>query len=611
MHEGTVLKMTQANKNAVTLVRVSTKKQGGEDRFGMDAQRRSNERIVADQGFIVVRAVQYQDVSGDAVMYTPEMQELQAFLRTQEMKGGNLVAKELSRLLRPNYSDYPLLQVFADQRISIHLPHYVLQLWTPEGRMLAGVLCAADYNEAERIRDRCMGGREEARRLGFCAAGGRTIPTGVIWIVKTKIWAYDTVYSPKIAAAFYMVADGETNLSYIIRKLHLCLRPNKGLPRLATPTDLRRLLQNRIFIGERAYTLKADLSLPKEKLMYLGKDNRWHKKTRPLIARAPEEVYVRQVITPGLVSRGIFEKVQAILNAKTDKVHQSHALHSDRPKFAYRGLLFCADCGQPHYTVAQRSDGYYRCRDHFRHRGGKGRCEAASMSRVKLETELDFLFSEQFPRTYFLTALLEKQLGSESRMKAARQRDRLMKQQETLGQKRERIIDLAADGAIDKIDRDRRLASVDDDLEVCRRMLAELVTDAPLPSYRQWCDMFRPFRNFGTLPADEKRRLLTSRFQEIRVKDYRVVSLYLLTGEVMTPEGRPHRETDPTACYSCGRAIRHTRASTGEENYCWSCSNGMGQDAEAALTARRAGRETSLGPVFTGTPACNDTSQRL
>jgi DNA invertase Pin-like site-specific DNA recombinase len=554
--------MRKANANTVTLVRVSTKKQGGEDRFGMDAQRRSNERTVAEHGFTVRKTIEYKDVSGDAVMYTPEMQELQAFLRSPEMNGGNLVAKELSRLLRPNYTDYPLLQVFVDQRISIHLPHYVLQLWTPEGRMLASVLCATDFNEAERIRERCMGGREESRRLGFCAAGGRTVPTGVTWDVKSKTWGYDSVYSPKIAAAFQTVASGETNFGYIVRKLNLCLRPNRSAPKLATATDLRRLLENRMFIGERVTNLKSDLSIPKDKLMFLGKDHQWHKRTRPLIAREPDEIYVKQVITPGLVSREMFEKVQTILRAKSDKTHQTHALHSERPKFTYRGLLFCADCGQPLYTVTQR-DGFYRCRDHFRNRGGTNVCKAASMGREKLEAELDRLFSQEFPRKHFLAELLEKQYGSEGRRDNARQRERLLRQKETLSKKRGRIIEFALDGTLTKEDRDRRLKLVDDDLDLNSRALTDLA-DTPLPSLREWHDFLRPFNIFETLSLDAKRRLLTSRFQEIRVKDYRLVSLYLLTGEVTTPKAE--------TCHSCGLNLRQGLIALGGRYYCEPCA---------------------------------------
>jgi hypothetical protein len=126
--------------------------------------------------------------------------------------------------------------------------------------------------------------------------------------------------------------------------------------------------------GERVWDKKFDLSVPRETLICVGKDNKLHKENRPLIARDPHEVYVRRVM-PGLVPTETFVKVQMILRAKSDKVHQCHALHSDRPKFTYRGLLFCGECRQPIYTVGTQDyeRGYYRCRDQFPRRGGTGR----------------------------------------------------------------------------------------------------------------------------------------------------------------------------------------------------------------------------------------------
>ncbi len=114
-----------------------------------------------------------------------------------------------------------------------------------------------------------------------------------------------------------------------------------------------------------------------------------------------------------------------------------------------------------------------------------------------------------------------------------------------------------------------------------------LAVDAPLPTYEQWCDMFWPFRNFRVLPPEEKRRLITSRFQEIRVKDYRVVSLFMLTGEAVTPEPR-YPERDPNACYSCGRKPRpEYRVPLGGVTYCLDCSEGMAEEEEEICLAHK------------------------
>lgn len=602
-----------ANRNAVTLVRVSTKKQGGVDRFGMQSQRASNARIVAEQGFEVRRTVEYKDVSGDAVLFTDEMKSLQQYLRTPEMKNGNVVAFDLSRLLRPNFSDYVLLQVFVDQRISIFLPQHTMQLWTPEGRMLASVMCAVAFNEAERIRARCMGGREESLKAGYCAAGSRTVLTGWTWDAKTKKWGKDPIYAPQLVEAARMVIDGgvEANYQSVINKLNFCLRPaNPGdIPKRATPSGLRRLLSNRMLIGERVIDKKHDLTVPKAQL-YDERDGKLRK--RPIIAREPHERYTQDV--PPLISHEDFEKLQAIIRAKSDARHQLHVLAGDREKVTYRGLLFCAECGRPIYTVnAKGGYKYYRCRDGFVNRSGTRTCKssATSMRKAELEAELERVFSKEFPSNSFFKKLLREHGALSNRKEIEQRRHKLDSEQEKLESKRARIIDAEIEGTITKQDRDLRLKKVNTDLDANRREHEELEhKNAPLPTFGQWERMARPFKNFASLPVDEKRRLITSRFQEIRVKDGCVVSLYLLTGEVVTP--RPKEIEDPTKCVGCTRQLRE-REIRRHWNVCERCLDENAEWREGQREEQRLHRERFNVPylVPSGVPAFNDSSQRL
>jgi hypothetical protein len=229
------------------------------------------------------------------------------------------------------------------------------------------------------------------------------------------------------------------------------------------------------------------------------------------------------------------------------------------------------------------------------------------MKRAKLDDELDRFFSREFPRTHFLGQILKKHYGSETRKRMAQRRDGLIAQQERLAEKRERIIEFALDGTITKADRDRPLKSVDDSLDVNRKALSELV-ETPLPSYSEWRELLWPFRNFESLPPDEKRRLITSRFQEVRVKDFRVVSLYLLTGEIKSnPDSGRQPEADPSRCFSCGCFVSNPKALLAGRSYCEPCSDGIAY--EEAQTSRA--RQGVPDPVFTGVPARNDSYQRL
>ncbi len=62
--------------NAIELIRVSTEQQAGEDRAGVPAQREVNRRTAKAYGLRIVKSVEIVDVSGAAVLGSPEMREL-------------------------------------------------------------------------------------------------------------------------------------------------------------------------------------------------------------------------------------------------------------------------------------------------------------------------------------------------------------------------------------------------------------------------------------------------------------------------------------------------------------------------------------------------------
>src|SRR5262249_918150 len=69
----------------------------------------------------ILRTLELSDVSGAAVLLTPEMRELVALIGDPAIEG--VVCREFSRLMRPeNLSDYALLQRFAETRSTLFLP---------------------------------------------------------------------------------------------------------------------------------------------------------------------------------------------------------------------------------------------------------------------------------------------------------------------------------------------------------------------------------------------------------------------------------------------------------------------------------------------------------
>jgi hypothetical protein len=121
--------------------------------------------------------------------------------------------------------------------------------------------------------------------------------------------------------------------------------------------------------------------------------------------------------------------------------------------------------------------------------------------------------------------------------------------------------------------------------------------------------LFRPFKNFADLPIDEKRRLISSRFQEIKVQDGRVASLYLLTGQVVAP-----RPKDPTKCGGCTRQLSDSEKRYGCENYCarcWDESLDWKEGQREEQERRQQERLEMLYPVSSRLEAFSDTFPRL
>ena len=108
-------------KRVIELIRVSTKEQAASDRASIPAQRAINKRTSDIYGLTVVRSIELSDVSGAAVLYAPEMKQLLELIKDAEIHG--VVTREFSRLMRPeNFSDYAILQAFAESNTLLYLP---------------------------------------------------------------------------------------------------------------------------------------------------------------------------------------------------------------------------------------------------------------------------------------------------------------------------------------------------------------------------------------------------------------------------------------------------------------------------------------------------------
>jgi DNA invertase Pin-like site-specific DNA recombinase len=109
------------NKPVIQLLRVSTEAQAGEDRASIPAQKSVCSKIAQQYGLEIIATVEMIDISGTAVLQSPEMQQLLETIRLGKVHG--VVAREFSRMMRPeNFADYAILQAFADSHTLLYLP---------------------------------------------------------------------------------------------------------------------------------------------------------------------------------------------------------------------------------------------------------------------------------------------------------------------------------------------------------------------------------------------------------------------------------------------------------------------------------------------------------
>jgi len=499
-------------KSIIELIRVSTEQQAGEDRAGIPAQREANRRTAQTYGLTIVRSIEIVDVSGAAVLSSPQMQELLRMMESPEIHG--VVTKEFSRLMRPEkFTDYALLQQFIDTGTVLYLPDGPIDLASKSGRLLGTIRAALAGLERREIIERMNDAKESMRRAGKHPGGESSLPYGVTYSPKAG-WSY-TADAEKVRTAFRLFLSGETSYTVLSQKLHI--------PR----TNVRFILENPIYTGWRVYREKRDPSA----IGYVSRPG-GRQGYRRKIERAPDEV-IRVRVLDAIVSEEDFNRVQQIIGLKKEKHWRSHAETPNR--YTYNGFLVCGDCASLLYTHTSKEE-FYVCKSRntreARLRAARGLvpCSNPYMLRKKLEPKIDFLLGEKLCEPEFLSRVVEEfNAGIQNSVStAATERTVVSKKLANLEAKRQRILEAFFDGAIDKQERDSRIAHLDMELSAFRRILLDS-TPALLEvrTETDFEEILEPFAEWEFLERDDKRTLLATLCPEIRVEQYVVKSLML------------------------------------------------------------------------------------
>ena len=406
----------------IELIRVSTEGQAASDRASIPAQRAINRRTAANYGLQIVRSIEMADVSGTAVLSTPEMQQLLKDIESPDVCG--VVAREFSRLMRPeNFADYALLQAFADTRTVLYLPEGPIDFNSKTGRLIGTIRAAIAGMERTEILERVWSAKEEKRRRGELAQSHVVLPFGV---------GYEN-------GRFFYKPEAETVREAFRRFLKgdQCYR---DLARLVgvTPRGMHVIMRNPIWIGWRVIDKKRDLSSAGK---YLGRNGR--QADRRKVARAPEDVIRVKVIDTPLISECEFNDVQQIMDSKQSRHWRSRPEIEHR--WIYNGFLTCSVCSSMIHTAFAGRD-YYACRG----RRTNHTCKTKYMQREKLESILDSVFSQRLTNPRFLEQCIKVAKGQNQKDDSPLRVKRLSAELDSLRHKRERTIDTFIEGVISR-----------------------------------------------------------------------------------------------------------------------------------------------------------------
>jgi DNA invertase Pin-like site-specific DNA recombinase len=499
-------------KRVIELIRVSTQGQAGDDRASIPAQHSINQRTARVYSLEIVETIELVNVSGAAVLRTPEMQHLLKVLPSVD----GILVREFSRVMRPdNFADYVLLQAFQDTGAILYLPDGPIDFSSKTGRLLGSIRAAIAGLERSEILERIWSAKEEKRKAGKHPQNQNSLPFGVGYDAESERWFYKPEVE-KVREAVRLFLSGETSYKEVGGRLGIA------------PFNLRNILRNPIYTGWRAYTKRRD---PSSSAIRTGTDGR--QGDRPKIDRKPEDIIRVKVLEP-IISEEDFARLQQALDLK--KQNHWRVRPGYERRFTYSGFLRCGTCGNLMYTHGRQGRAWSVCKSRTaaerrkRHDQGLGDCGNPYMQRERLEECLDALISQRLTDRKFLKQLArayaERQLANRGGPKLAR----IETEFEQLKGKKQRVLEAYFEGLIDRAERDRRLQALATDSKLYGTLMDRAISRAPVVTTKELEEAFSVFHEWDYLGRSDKRKLLRATLPAIHVQDYRIVGASLLPG---------------------------------------------------------------------------------
>jgi site-specific DNA recombinase len=478
-------------------VRVSTAKQG-EHGVSLQEQRSAIEGYASRNGLQIIQWFEERETA--AKRGRPVFTQMLKLLR--QGKADGLIVHKIDRSAR-NLRDWADLGELIDQGIEVQFANEGVDLNSRGGRLSADIqaVVAADY-----IRNL----REETRKgfYGRLKQGVYPLPAPIGYrdMGAGRPKEPDPMRAPLVRKAFELYASGGYNLHLLreeISRLGLRNRNGGGL----SITGLSVMLNNPFYIG----------------LIRL-------KRTRETFAGSHQP----------LISRSLFERVQAILHGKT---HTKGVRHT----FLFRRLLRCARCEYSLRGELHKGHIYYRCHTRacpvtcVREEQVDGAVRS-SLERLTLLPEEARYVAERFAQLRSESIRIEEETAHALRLREAQIKDRIS-----------RLTDAYLDGVLDKSTFEGKKAKMLMELQEVKENLRDGVSGSVLVNRAAEMVELAGMASFQYEKAlpEEKRdllQILTSNRRANR-KDV-VLTLFppfqIIANRFQTTNGAPYRDIGRT-----------------------------------------------------------------
>lgn len=343
-------------KRAAIYCRVSTEEQA--EKFGLSSQLTELRALAARQGYTIPAGAEFLDdgYSG-ADLERPALAQLREAANARAFDV--LLVHDPDRLSRRLVHQLLLTEEFERDGVQLEFVTTPREE-TPEGRLLLNVKGIIAEYEREKIRERTLRGKREARR-GLVPAGPTPYGYRPDSAAPGKLVPHEETASV-VRMIFQWLVEEQRSIRQITTELQaLGIRPPRS--HHWAKSTVRRILTNEVYAGLAYFNRRERLS---------GGPLRF----RPSQEWVPIEV-------PALIPQGLWEAAQA-------QLRRNRTLMTGKPParfYLLRGLLRCGACSWKLIGVPSHGRRVYRCRGRDRTviLPGQDRCHARTVSADRLE----------------------------------------------------------------------------------------------------------------------------------------------------------------------------------------------------------------------------------